>query len=99
MAQGAPTNSPVASASNADAKKEDGGAVPADQSPDKRKERKRRLGVDPSLIISEGRSKRRRTPTPPPKVEKPDPDPRDPERAKGLGMQLYDKIIGMHDAE
>ncbi|GMK54604.1 hypothetical protein CspeluHIS016_0111900 [Cutaneotrichosporon spelunceum] len=65
-------------------------------SPDK-PQRKRRLDVNPSLILStEGRSKRRRTPSP--LVEtKPETDPRDAERAKHLGLALYNKIMAMRD--
>jgi hypothetical protein len=66
-------------------------------SPDK-PARKRRLDVNPDLILSAaGRSKRRRTPTPPP--EKPNADPQDPERAKALGYQLYNKILNLRDEE
>lgn len=67
-------------------------------SPEKRA-RKRRLDVNPELILStEGRSKRRRTPSPDPQA-KDDPDPKDAERAKHLGLQLYHKISAMRDSE
>jgi len=66
--------------------------------------RRKRIDVDASLIISDGRSKRRRTPTPPPEEEKvkkeDDPlDPKDPERAAGLGKELYDKLANVKDKE
>jgi hypothetical protein len=66
--------------------------------------RRKRIDVDASLIISDGRSKRRRTPTPPPEEEKvkkeEDPlDPKDPERAAGLGQELYDKLANIKDKE
>ncbi|KAL1410050.1 hypothetical protein Q8F55_004052 [Vanrija albida] len=79
-------------------KTEDAGPA-STASPEKPKERKRRLGVDPSLILSEGRSKRRRTPTPEPIVNKNDMDPKDPERAKALGLALYYKIMAMKDSD
>ncbi|BEI81463.1 hypothetical protein CcaverHIS002_0206230 [Cutaneotrichosporon cavernicola] len=61
-------------------------------------QRKRRLDVNPSLILStEGRSKRRRTPSPLPETE-PEMDPRDAERAKHLGLALYSKIMGLRDS-
>lgn len=63
---------------------------PADQ-----KVKKKRLGVDPSLIIAEGgRSKRRRTPSPEPdQKEQVNLDPKDSARAKELGMVIYEKIM------
>lgn len=73
-------------------------AAPGSMSPEK-PARKRRLDVNPELILStEGRSKRRRTPSPAPQP-KDDPDPKDPERAKQLGTQLYNKISSMRDTE
>lgn len=54
--------------------------------------RKKRLGVDPSLIISEERSKRRRSPSPS-AVKREDPDPKNPERAAALGRELFHKIM------
>lgn len=59
--------------------------------------KKRRLGVDPSLIISDGRSKRRRTPSPEPEVKN-EPggganDPKDAARATTLGRDIYQKIM------
>jgi hypothetical protein len=65
------------------------------------KVKKRRLGVDPSLIISEERSKRRRTPTPEPEQDDKDVvhDPKDPQRAKELGLQIYQKIMDAKDSE
>lgn len=73
-------------------------AVPAapGTSPDKRA-RKRKLDVDTSLIITEGR-RRRRSPSPAHDV-KPDLDPRDPERAKTLGLQLLARIMAMKDSK
>lgn len=70
-------------------------------SPDKpAREKKRRLDVNPQLILSEGRSKRRRTPSPPPAAKQlVDSDPKDPERASQLGLQLYNKIMAMRDVE
>jgi len=65
------------------------------------KVRKHRLGVDPSLIISDERSKRRRSPSP--ERENDDKhvvhDPKDPERAKQLGSQIYRKIMETKDSE
>lgn len=63
--------------------------------------RKKRLGVDPSLIISEDRPKRRKTPTPEPVVEdEPEVvDPKDPERATRLGLEVYQKIMDKKDSE
>lgn len=61
---------------------------------------KKRLGVDPSLILSEGRSKRRRTPSPDPEDGHDEHDgggshdPKDPERAKRLGYGIYNRIMG-----
>jgi hypothetical protein len=67
--------------------------------------RKKRMGVDPSLIISDGRSKRRRTPTPEPapaaataavksEAEK---DPKDKARATSLGREVYKKVLASVD--
>lgn len=71
------------------------GATPA--SPDK-PQRKRRLDVNPSLILStEGRSKRRRTPSPLPDI-KHETDPKDAERAKHLGLALYSKVMALRDS-
>ena len=67
--------------------------------------KKKRLGVDPSLIISDGRSKRRKTPTltPETEVKKDDGlaerDPKDVERATALGREIYQKIFDMKDKE
>lgn len=67
--------------------------------------KKKRLGVDPSLIISDGRSKRRKTPTLTPEtdVKKEDGsgerDPKDPERAATLGREIYQKMLDMKDKE
>jgi len=63
--------------------------------------RKKRLGVDLSLILSEQRSKRRKTPTPEPEQQKGQEanDPKDAERAKTLGMQIYQKIMDANDTE
>ncbi len=66
------------------------------------KVKKRRLfGVDPSLILSEERSKRRRTPSPEPEGDEKQAvlDPKDPERAKQLGMQVYRRIMETEDSE
>jgi hypothetical protein len=70
---------------------------------------KRRLGVDPSLILSEGRSKRRKTPTPVPDEAKDkgeegkdaqgEEDPRDTVRARKLGLELVAKIMKQTDSE
>lgn len=74
----------------------DPAAPPSDQ-----RAKKKRLGVDPSLIIAEGgRSKRRRTPSPQPEQqEHVDPDPRDSARAKELGMVIYERIMGSKTKE
>jgi hypothetical protein len=65
-----------------------------------RRVRKRRpLGVDPSLIISDGRSKRRRTPSPAPVKKEDEVDPRDVERAVLLGREIFDKIMASKDSE
>ena len=60
-------------------------------------------GVDPSAILSEGRSKRRKTPTPEPEDKAGNKnngnDPKDKERAKRLGMEIYNKIMGQKDRE
>lgn len=71
---------------------------PAEPQP---KVKKRRLGVDPRLIISEERSKRRRTPSPEPEEDnrRTVHDPKNPERAKQLGLQIYGRIMGMNDLE
>lgn len=68
--------------------------------------RKRRLDVNPNLIISEERSKRRRTPSHEPEDRKPNgtkdddaADPKDPERAKALGDELVKKILDTKDSE
>jgi len=67
--------------------------------------RRKRIDVDASLIISDGRSKRRKTPTPQPEEEtkvkkEEDPlDPKDAERATTLGKQLYDKLNHVKDKE
>ena len=67
--------------------------------------KKKRLGVDPSLIISDGRSKRRKTPTPTPETDVKkedgagDRDPKDTERANTLGREIYQKILGLTDKE
>lgn len=66
------------------------------------KTKKKRLGVDPSLIISDGRSKRRKSPTPEAEEEMGrggGNDPKDPARAKTLGYQIYNKIMTMKSAE
>jgi hypothetical protein len=73
------------------------GPAAAAASPDK-PQRKRRLDVNPSLILStEGRSKRRRTPSPLPDI-KAEVDPKDAERAKHLGLALYNKIMALRDS-
>jgi len=64
--------------------------------------KKKRLGVDPSLIISDGRSKRRRTPSPEAEEKMGEGggnDPKDPVRAKTLGYQIYNKIMTLKSAE
>lgn len=62
--------------------------------------RKRPLGVDPSLIISSERTKRRRSPTPEVEVkEEAGVDPKDKERAKALGMAIYRKIMDSTGSE
>lgn len=63
--------------------------------PSDQKVKKKRLGVDPSLIIAEGgRSKRRRTPSPQPEQkEQVNLDPKDSARAQELGMVIYEKIM------
>lgn len=74
-------------------------APPAGSTSPEKPARKRRLDVNPELILStEGRSKRRRTPSPGPQT-KDDPDPKDPSRAKQLGLQLYSKISAMRESE
>lgn len=67
-----------------------------------KKTRRRELGVDASLILSEGRSKRRRTPTPPPKVEKEvekEEGPKDKARATKLGLEIYKRVVDERDKE
>ncbi|WVR08581.1 hypothetical protein IAU60_005636 [Kwoniella sp. DSM 27419] len=63
--------------------------------------KKKRLGVDPSLIISEERSKRRKSPSPTPgeHAAGQDRDPRDPVRAKELGSVIYKRILGSRDQD
>lgn len=74
-------------------------APPAGSTSPEKPARKRRLDVNPELILStEGRSKRRRTPSPGPQTKE-DPDPKDPARAKQLGLQLYNKISAMRESE
>ncbi|OCF31781.1 hypothetical protein I316_06588 [Kwoniella heveanensis BCC8398] len=65
------------------------------------KVRKKRLGVDPSLIISDGRPKRRRTPSPQPENAETemDKDPKDPQRAKELGYVIYRRIMDSKDPD
>ena len=69
--------------------------------PAPRMKKRRLLGVDPSLIISEERSKRRKTPTPEAEADEKDVvrDPKDPERAKQLGLQIYGKVMESRDPE
>lgn len=61
--------------------------------------RKRRLDVDATLILSDGRSKRRKTPSVEPEDKKENVledgvyDPKDPTRAKTLGLKLYNKLL------
>jgi hypothetical protein len=67
--------------------------------------RRKRIDVDASLIISDGRSKRRKTPTPQPeeetkvKKEEDQLDPKDAERATKLGKELYEKLDKVKDKE
>lgn len=65
--------------------------------------RKRRLDVNPNLILSDGRSKRRKTPTPEPGAKDVDEDgvydPKDPDRAQQLGNLIYGKIMGTSSSE
>ncbi|WVQ95513.1 hypothetical protein IAU59_002610 [Kwoniella sp. CBS 9459] len=66
--------------------------------------RKKRLDVNPSLIISDGRSKRRRTPSPQPEnahenAGESDKDPKDPQRAKELGYVIYRRIMDSKDPD
>lgn len=69
---------------------------PPSSSPDKRG-RKRKLDVNPDLILAtEGRTRRRRTPSPVPEVKK-EPDPHEVERVKTLGTQLVNRIMAMND--
>jgi hypothetical protein len=78
-----------------------------EKSDDQPRVRRKRMGVDPSLIISEERSKRRKSPTPTPegdgKVKKEDggslADPKDPEKAAVVGKDLYDKLLDVKDRE
>jgi hypothetical protein len=65
------------------------------------KARKRRLDVNPSLIISDGRSKRRKSPTPEASPGKGNDtkDNKDPKKASELGLALYRKIMDSKDAE
>ncbi|ORX41076.1 Bromodomain-containing protein [Kockovaella imperatae] len=65
------------------------------------KKRRNLRGVDPSLIISQDRSKRRKTPTPEPEARdsKDAVDPKDKDRAKRLGMEIYEKIMASKDKE
>ena len=65
------------------------------------KTRRRRLGVDPSLIISEDRSKRRRTPSPEADDDDKDAvhDPQDAQTVKHLGMQIFQKIMDSKDSK
>ncbi|WVQ70702.1 hypothetical protein IAR50_000224 [Cryptococcus sp. DSM 104548] len=70
---------------------------PSASTPADSRSRKRRLDVNPSLIIDAdgGRPKRRRSPSP--RAEKQeeiaDADPKDPARAKELGMRIWQKIM------
>jgi hypothetical protein len=71
-------------------------AADAADAPNERPGKKRRLGVDPSLIISDGRSKRRRTPTPEPEEtagKEEVNDPKDKARAQALGRDIYNEIM------
>lgn len=66
--------------------------------------KKKRLGVDPSLIISDGRSKRRKTPDETPEMEDKkeqglDRDPKDAEKAAQVGRELYQKLVATTDKE
>lgn len=76
---------------------EDAGS-PDPNAPPQRGKKRRLLGVDPSLIISDGRSKRRKSPTPEPsdsavtKVEA-GKDPKDKARALSLGREIYKKVV------
>ena len=70
--------------------------------PSSRTNKRRLLGVDPSLILSEERSKRtKRTPSPDAEddIKEGSYDPKDSERAKTLGMQIYQKIMTKKDRE
>lgn len=79
----------------------------AEKGEDQPRARRKRMGVDPSLIISEERSKRRRTPSPAPetegKVKKEDggdaADPKDPEKAAAVGKELYAMLMGLKGKE
>lgn len=58
--------------------------------------------MNPSLIISEERSKRRRSPSHEPEDRKPNgdgEDPKDPERAKALGEEIVRKILDAKESE
>ncbi|KAK8850478.1 hypothetical protein IAR55_004396 [Kwoniella newhampshirensis] len=87
-------NAPVASSSSADA---------TEQQQQQPKTRKRRLGVDPSLIISEERSKRRRTPSVDPEHGDEDVkgavEIRDPVKVKELGYVIYNRILESRDPD
>ncbi|WWD20660.1 hypothetical protein CI109_105136 [Kwoniella shandongensis] len=67
------------------------------------KTRKRRLGVDPSLIISEERSKRRRTPSLDPEhgdeEVKGAVEIRDPAKVKEFGLSIYNRILQSKDSD
>ena len=90
--------SPIPAASASPAKGSEAGGDDGDASQPRQK--KRRLGVDPSLILADtGRSRRRKTPTPGPEDGKVDLDPKDPKRATELGRQIYDRIMASKDAE
>ena len=70
---------------------------------ERKKQKRRMIGVDPSLIISEQRSKRRRSPTPEAEIEVDTksavPNPKDGVRAKQYGMQIMKKIMDAMDSE
>ena len=64
--------------------------------------KRRLMGVDPSLILSNDRSKRRRTPSPEPEAaggKEDAADPKDPPRAKKLGLEIYAQIMDQKDSE
>lgn len=77
---------PDAEGANTSADAEGSSAAPA------QRVRKKRLGVDPSLIISEERSKRRRSPSPS-AAKQEDPDSKDPARAAALGREIMRRIM------